>query len=374
MISSRFFAIFHVQILLGNLFWGTPFKWDRKTCTLFVTKKAYLRYCFSVTILVLITSFWVFQVIRYKLLEKTADMSYAFTYALMICGILDIFAASPTLRHAQYLASFFNNFTQIFEKLRREYMPNFEPNVDCTNWFFDFIIFSSTFSGPFCGLVIASHYFIYPQWPLYLTSLLPSDNLTFPYLISFGIFYFWFLQMIWAILLLDFVIIVTVVRYGWLLTNEFHFGEQHGNKKYKTGPAFRKQENVQRNLRVLQILHLNALEIYSGVIIPLQTVVTNLVIFCNFVIIRYWEILTVLDISMLLIWIVLGNSLAVVGLTCCAMLYQRSVKLKKSLRCHDWKTKAGNKLMAKFIKSVIPFRFGYGKMYVIRKKSVLKFL
>lgn len=265
-------------------------------------------------------------------------------------------------------------------------MPTFNPNHSIRNWIFDGLIFCMCLMSPIYGLVISSHYVFFPDWPSYMTSLVPQQHRTWHVYVTFGMVYFVALQMIWAALTVGCIIIFTFGWFTWLVTDEyFCFPEQSRRppqgiqakqiwSQQRAIPAFRSFELFPFKYRELEIIILNFMEVFSPIIIPLQTAITILGIFCNVSLIKYNELLNAANTCLLLIWSGGGTTCALIALTFCGMTHNKSVRMLRTMRAKNWGSKERNSIMKRFVRSCKPLSYGYGRMYIIRKISVFKFM
>lgn len=264
-------------------------------------------------------------------------------------------------------------------------MPYFDPNLSCANYVFDAMITSGTILAPACGFFISCHYLFYPHWPCYVSSLVPPEEFTFTIWLCSGIFYFCVLQIIWAVLLIQGVCFLTYGWYMYLISHEYYcFAEtargppgkraQRVWSMQKNTKAFRSYEEFPLRYRQFQILHLNFMEVFSSMIIPMQGTITNLALFCNFSLIKYNDIMNMTNTAILLIWSVGGTVNWLVALTFTGSMYTKSVRSLNTVKNKDWGSKTKNMVMKRFAKSCKPLSYGYGRMYVIRMVSVLKFI
>ncbi|CAL8081086.1 unnamed protein product [Orchesella dallaii] len=376
MLSRRYFRIFGFQISWSHILMGTPFCWNRKERRLFVTKFSQIKYTIAVSFLIGYGLFLVGQVIRFKMMGKTTDFYFYFLYALAVCAVIDTLAASPFLLKSKQAAALITELWNFLDEICCDYMPTFDPNVSCDSWIFDIFLTGIGALFPLFGLIISCHYLLFPHWPVYLSSLVDPEDLTIDILLASGLIYFYGLQMIWAFLLNVCVVLLTIGRYCWLLADEFYCDDGSQGKKIlyqKTTSAFHQMDTYRLYYRQFEILHVNVLQVFSFIIVPGQALILNLALFCNFSLVRYSELMNVTNAFILLLWSIGGSFAAFLGLHYCGSMYNKSVKVLRSIGNKNWGSSHNNKLMKKFAKSCKPISYGYGRMYVIRKISVFKF-
>ncbi|CAL8146817.1 unnamed protein product [Orchesella dallaii] len=258
--------------------------------------------------------------------------------------------------------------------MHRQFMPNWNPEADAGSRVFESLLMVAAIIFPFSGLIVSCHYILFSHWSSYAISVLPSNYQSTPFKIAFGVLWILFMQTIWAILLGCLLFMVTTARHTWLLLGEFHCGKDQQNIRKKTSNEFREIETIRFNYRKLELLHLKLTHLWREFILPMESLILMLGFFGNFTLITYTEILTPLNAVIILIWILIATSLVVLGLNFCGALYTRGFKVLSSMRNKDWGSRINNKIMKKFVKSCRPIQIGYGRMYAIRKLSVLKYM
>ncbi|CAL8146820.1 unnamed protein product [Orchesella dallaii] len=255
-----------------------------------------------------------------------------------------------------------------------QFMPNWNPEVDTQSRAFDVLLMVIMIVFPFSGLVIGSHYILFSHWSCYAISVLPSNYQSTPLKIAYGVWWFSVLETIWAALLSCVFFMLTTARHTWVLLGEFHCGQNQQNIRKKTSNEFQKIVNITFNYRKLELLHLKLTHLWREFLLPMESLVLMLGVFGNFTLITYTEILTPLNAVIILIWILIATSLVLLGLNFCGALYTRGFDVLSSMRNKDWGSTINNKIMKKFVKSCRPIQIGYGRMYAIRKLSVLKYM
>lgn len=265
-------------------------------------------------------------------------------------------------------------------------MPDFDPNRSESNKIHDLLILCNNIASYTCGILIACHYFFFPHWPCYFTSFYPGQDVHVTYLILNGVQYFYTIQFVWTILTNQSTFLMT---YGWFMiqiSNEYFcfsdktreelitFREQKYRGRQKIMSNFRTSDVFPLKYRQFQILHLQFNEVYSSAIMPMQTVVTFLAVFCNFSLVRHKGKLTTSNVVILWIWTAGATGFWLIVLFYCGSMYNQSARVLLIIRNNDWGSKRKNTMMKKFVRSCSPISYGYGKMYVIRMISTFKFI
>lgn len=148
-----------------------------------------------------------------------------------------------------------------------------------------------------------------------------------------------------------------------------------GRKRYHTLSKMREITDITRMYRSAQILQHQVINLSLGAFcIPNQGVTSILFIFGGFVAInRRNELSTISYLAMLGITILFPMFWGVV-LTIGGYMHSKGLKLLRSWKTFDWGSKHDKAYMSRFVKSSKPLMLSWGKMYVIRKISVLCYM
>lgn len=237
------------------------------------------------------------------------------------------------------------------------------------NRLFDLLLLSIAKLFQISGFFIGCHILAFPTWHVYPTSLKLSWNILY-YILP--LCNFWLVITIMVLMWFVVVYILTTAVYMWHLLPEFI--EESGNQLNYTSSLFRESINVQCYLRELQILHKCFELTFTILIIPATILFTNMILFCNYSLIKHWKDMDRVNALVLMIWSVLetigwSGIFQVLG-----KLRQRSCKVLAALKRKSYSSRTEELAMSKFLKSCQPFSYGYGGMCVIKTSSVLTFL
>ncbi|CAL8085446.1 unnamed protein product [Orchesella dallaii] len=257
------------------------------------------------------------------------------------------------------------------------YMPTYNPNACPINQFIGLVL---TVAGIFLILfsfLVGFQAVMVPHMAIFYTSLFtPSFLFSTP--VGFTIYilnvinYVWQTLMLYAFIIVLCDVILGVAPQFILLLREYICRPL---KYQKAIQEFRSVKNLPMLYRHMQILNILILDIVSFVIIPLQTISSYLAIYCNFVLIKQRNNMSLGLTTILSLWMAMSMIATLLLLEIAASLYQLTKKALISMKQkRNWGTQRDRKYMGKFVKSCRPLSIGYGKTYVIRKGSVLKFL
>ncbi|CAL8125326.1 unnamed protein product [Orchesella dallaii] len=251
------------------------------------------------------------------------------------------------------------------------YMPLYDPNRELYTIIIEIIL---VFAGILVGLVTfvtSLFFFLFPHASCLIGSAIPENTFflirlpmlyIFPHYLSYV-----FMGTAGCIIEVAYIYALVVVPF---ILKELRLGRRY----YVSVPALRQPANLMMAYRTAQILHERVLNIFQYLIVPLQTVITNLIIFCCVMIIKYGRNLKPSSIGMLVSWGLFGLGFWYLVLLLGGYLYMNGKKVLLSWKYHLWNRRAEAKMMSKFRRSCRPIMINFGRTYVIKRLSVLKFL
>lgn len=145
-------------------------------------------------------------------------------------------------------------------------------------------------------------------------------------------------------------------------------------KTYKTVQSLRQPQKLCLVYRQVQIFVGVFLSVVGYLLVPAQTLITQLVVFSPILLTQHernlgstmklvtisWNFIVVLT------WIII--------LSLSGQIYQYGEMILLSWKYHKWETRFESKLMSKFRKSSKPFMINCGRTFVVRRITVLKFI
>lgn len=144
---------------------------------------------------------------------------------------------------------------------------------------------------------------------------------------------------------------------------------------YKSISTLREPDTLMLAYRTSQVLHGKALSVVSFFLLPTQTIVYKMVIFTSYMMLKYGQEMDRTSIAKLIGWTALSGLFWGAVLVMGGNLHYHGNNVLLSWRYHNqWKDKFQKKIMNKFRKSCKPFQMNYGKTYVIKRLTVLKFM
>ncbi|CAL8146051.1 unnamed protein product [Orchesella dallaii] len=270
------------------------------------------------------------------------------------------------------LAYALNQYILFLKELQDDFMPAFNPRHMLSSWKFELLVLLLTVLFPLLGFLSGCHFTMFPNWPLYLTSLLPDDFLQGWFLACFSVAWFMALQIAW--INLSTACIIGSMIFAYLNKLLLEFISDSPSWTQLTMGSFRELETIKRNYRKLQVIDLVTQNVVSTLLRPLVTVVTNQVVFCNYSIIRHAHTISLPILIILSSWSLVGILGLLVGLRFAGETHSLGKRVLRSMKYKDWGSKQKNKEVRKFVRSCKPISFSCGRSFVLRKISVLKSL
>lgn len=254
-----------------------------------------------------------------------------------------------------------------------------DPNTCKDNRYFDMTILFINKVCPFISVFIGCHSFIYPEWPTYLTTLFDEGTLPFSIRILFSLLVIYIILGCWAILQILLLFLLTNFCYTWEILKEFACQDGRSWSKHTfahqhASAGFRSFANIRFHYTQLEILQICFLDIFGVLYVPVNIIATNLALFCNYTLIKRWEELDAAGATILIIWSTLSfiGPPMIYGIV--GSLRNLGVKVLLSMKDADWGSKSQNVQMKKYVKGCDPLNYGLGKMFVIKRSTVLVFV
>ncbi|CAL8125329.1 unnamed protein product [Orchesella dallaii] len=269
------------------------------------------------------------------------------------------------------ILSFINSLLLYLRYINQRYLPYYDPNQEMTSILIEAML---AMIGCFVALMLlltSLFFFLFPRTSCLIGSIIPDDTFI---LIRFPIVYIFPQYMTVSTISTASFLIIIMYLYGTIgipfIVKEFRLGR----KCYASLASLRKPKNLMLAYRTAQILHEKFRLIFQYLIVPTQFIITNLFIFCCVMIIKFGQSLKPSSRFMLVSWALFGITFWASYLWLGGYLYLNGNRVLKSWKYHPWNSRAEKNLMSKFQKSCRPIMIHYGRTYVIKKVTVLKFL
>ncbi|CAL8146787.1 unnamed protein product [Orchesella dallaii] len=373
MITEYYYNIVGGCIAFGSIIGSFPFRWSYKNRKIYAsTQNEWINQFF---IFMFYLPHYILQTIKVIWFQICGDfnsipilyIAWVFATAILIQAMVQIFKLTDIRRmftlFNKYLIDFKVSFIRDHDRRTLLKMRILDMLSTCC---MGCIVIGVCF-GTF-------HHAIFPSDPTYVGSLIAEQDLNIP-LVYFTLVFGYFTGLVFMFTLVGLQVNV-MMTYTYVmaivLLPEFRTGRQQS--KYESVNTLRTFQKLPLQYRCLQLLHSAYLNVGACLIVPLQALGTNHILFCNFTLITKWENMKDFNKFMLITWSVVGMVFIAGLLDCAGKLCSIGEKTLVSWKFHDWGSPWRNKHMAKFRKSCKPIRVHYGNSYTIRKVTVLKFL
>ncbi len=211
-------------------------------------------------------------------------------------------------------------------------------------------------------------FLIFPKSPAMFGNVLPDKWYIYPIHYLFPIYIIPYCYFNLGILA-EVVVILGLVHIPFIV-NELNVSRS----KYVTTESLREAENLKLVYRMAQILQVRINLLFGRLLFPLQSFANLAFVFGSFVAIRHRDQMSTVPLLMVVSWTCAAGFGWGLVLVMGGYLQSHGVKILGSWKRHEWLSKKEKKEMAKFAKSCRPITLCYGKMFAIRKISLLVFL
>lgn len=383
MYDKKFIQIISQFCNLAHFFGSSPILMNTSDCTLYYTEVGLLKSFF----LWLITAFYVTIFIPSQIIQMyTVGNFEQFTYLIIIClcaicGVIVLGILILRVHDIVVMLNFTLTFVKYFEKTFTSchtYCAEYSQE-NCK--LLQLIHYTCMYQVTVVTVLIG-HYFLFPSWQFYLTSEMQPEFFNSFIYISYGIGYGWAVIAICLLMLLGFFILLAYfIHFIPIFGHEFRLDKKNSVIfKTKATGNLRKVINFTRVYRALEIMLTLQNQVIAVGLLPLQTCAWFLCVFCFVTLEKHWKDLQAL------------GKLIVFGFGCvCMLTWTLILKMAGHITVtngktrHSWKRAEIDKLlnfrllsakryMKRFGRSCRPINVGYGKMFVVKPGTVLRFL
>lgn len=146
-------------------------------------------------------------------------------------------------------------------------------------------------------------------------------------------------------------------------------------KFYLTGEKLRSASVLQKEWRIVQILFLQANNFFGIALIPMHTLFSKFTVICMYLILRHDTGMRDDTKIICKIWTFMSITFWGFVLMLGGLVHLYGGKVLTSWKYHKWSelSKKEKKIFSSFRRSCMPLAIAYGRTYVIRRLSVMKF-
>ncbi|CAL8072491.1 unnamed protein product [Orchesella dallaii] len=371
MYSKKFIKILVLQSKISYFMGSSPLLMDPEKEILYATKLGKVKsFGFWFILTEYATIFIPYQLVKMWNLGNFQQFNYVMILWLGLI-LACIFLGCFNLQNDQ-VRELLNMYLVFVKNFQKQYLPNHNPNTAFVNKIMDRILVWSSMCYFWFGILLSTHYAIFPRSAFHLTTEIDPNFFYSFFYIPYGLALTWVILSICSLFSMCTSAILTYVAFLVpIQSKEFRVDNIHGQK---SNDKLRTAKYLPKTYRCFELLTNFQNITLSQYLIPCQTAIMYLILFCNTMLIRRWEKLNAaLRVSLILLS-VLAMFLWGLVLKVFGRMDVWSQKTLKSWKDHNWGSVRDNKYMRKFRKSCRPLRIGYGRCYIIRPLSVLKFL
>lgn len=145
---------------------------------------------------------------------------------------------------------------------------------------------------------------------------------------------------------------------------------------YIASPKLRIPPLLQTEWRAAEILVININNVFGLLLIPVQTLMMNLVIFSVILVTRHYKHMHFTSLVLYIGWPIVHGGFWTILLLIGGYLHLYSGKTLRSWKYHQWDniSTLEKKVLLKFVKGCKPLAIAYERTFVVKRLSVLKFL
>ncbi len=250
-------------------------------------------------------------------------------------------------------------------------MPDFNPNKSKYIKQVDFGAFGITLCLALMLCTTFVFVLTFPNVPPLLGNVLPTNTI---YLVPLIYIYPQYVAFYGYINFA--IIIVSVYMLGMiyipLVVAEFRVGRK--NYDYDTLDILRHPNNITDVYRAVEMLQNRFNELAGKLLLPFQTIATLLFVLSGYCLIRKREEMVFVELLILVTWVIGAPLIWGLFLTMSGYFHSNGNKILSSWKRYDWGSKQNNRYMCRFRKLCQPMKICNGKMFVIRKISLMVFI
>lgn len=152
----------------------------------------------------------------------------------------------------------------------------------------------------------------------------------------------------------------------------FEFNLQR--KSFKTVAIIRTPQKMSLIFREIQILVQQYNQVFGCILVPMQTLLTQFVMFTTYLFSKYADKIDTSLKATMVIWTTIATLTWIVSLEVGGIISMYGEKVLLSWKYHKWENRQEKRYMSKFRKSCKPLMVQYGRTFVIRRITVLKYI
>jgi len=250
------------------------------------------------------------------------------------------------------------------------YRPNFDANKCKTILLLDVILYLSVASALFVYLPLILVLVYDPAGAIFIGDLIPTAYFVFPIRLIVILFHGYLILVVHLVMI---SLGNAAWVYLWYITPIYTKELRIGRGNHKMEDTLRNPKNIRHIFRCLQVLHANIFCVLGLVILVCNASFMLTSIYCNFVLIRYWDELQGFSKMQFLNWSVIFVWSWQFILEFGRYISSKGGKVLASWKGNKWGSMRENRVMERFHRSCKPIVLAYGNHFVIGRLSILRY-
>lgn len=227
------------------------------------------------------------------------------------------------------------------------------------------------------GWILLNLFFIFrPKNPVFIGSILVPYKKYYYFSTTIFIFlaHLWHIQITFNIFMMVathqiFIIIISAALVPFC-TEELNVEKS----KYNTVRSLRLPNRLIIVYREVQTLQRVVMAVLGMLLVPLQTLITQLVMFVSFLMSKHRNKMGTTTQMVMVSWAIISMCTWILVLEVSGYIHKYGEEVLKSWKYHVWKTPFERRLMNKFRKSCKPIMVHYERAYTVKRITVLKYV
>lgn len=292
----------------------------------------------------------------------------------VICTLMGLFSLEyllVSIHFSDQIISVLNTTLIFLRKMNRTYMPHYNPNKELNSKLFDMAIVLGFGAVAGMGALSSIYFYLFPFSPCLFGSVIPSTTFA-----PFRLYMLYiFPHYLTVVMVFNPAAIMLSVSLFGLIVMPFLITELTlDRKQYVSSRQLRTPPNIILVYRSSHVLLSKTLVVLEYMIVPTQTIITNVTLFSGVMLIKQGDRMSMASKGMLGSWSVVAAGGWTIALWVAGYMHYFGKKLLNSWKYHKWSTRGDKAVMSKFRKSCKPLMIHFGNVYALRRLSVLKFI
>ncbi|CAL8125341.1 unnamed protein product [Orchesella dallaii] len=357
-----------VQIGIPILYYlgVATYKFDSKKLIFYKPKRKLKRVYLNVFLILTWFAYHTFQVIRFYVAKDFNSFNFTFTCLMTFC--ISNISFAITLYYEDEAFPMASSMFIFLRQINSDFLPTYNPNKSTYNKIVDLLSMAFILMISLLIFVTWLCFIFLPMFPNLPGNVVPQH---WPFLLRFTIVYFAPNYIVMGQYLNAIAPALAIWIYGALVVPFVVRELRLGRKSYSSCAILRRPKTLMKLYRTCQLLQQMINLLLGKFIVPIQSVITFMSVVGFFLVITRRHEFDMAPFIVLISWAGIASIGWSLVLLMGGYLHSNGNKVLNSWKYNSWNSSAERKLMNKFRVSCRPIMICYGKMYVMRKQSVL---